>query len=470
MTLQQRMARPLAEVDPEVYRAIQDELHRQDSRLELIASENFTSEAVLEATGSIFTNKYAEGYPGKRYYGGCEFVDIVENLARQRARQLFHAEYANVQPHAGSQANQAAYAAVLQPGDTILGMNLSHGGHLTHGHHLNFSGKTYKVVPYGVRREDEIIDYDELARLGHQVTVYLPFYASVKRHLPADLTYAVRSLTIPFTHYNRFVGIVDGGLRAGVQYYFVDCPELFDRPGLYGTGGGDYPNNWERFGLYCRAVLEASKLLGVPQVFHVHDWQASLIPVYLRTTYNSDPQLGRAGVVLTIHNAGYQGWFPPKTTEQLLFPWSLFTMDQVEHFDSFNFLKGGMVFSDILTTVSRKYALEIQTPEFGERLDSILRGRRSDLRGILNGVDYAQWNPATDAHLAAHYTPSDLAGKRVCRADLLHTFGLEKVGAETPVISACPSSANSRAHRLPRPRLRPVPARRKALMQPARSA
>ena len=168
MTLQQRMARPLAEVDPEVYRAIQDELHRQDSRLELIASENFTSEAVLEATGSIFTNKYAEGYPGKRYYGGCEFVDIVENLARQRARQLFHAEYANVQPHAGSQANQAAYAAVLQPGDTILGMNLSHGGHVTHGHHLNFSGKTYKVVPYGVRREDEIIDYDELARLAQE--------------------------------------------------------------------------------------------------------------------------------------------------------------------------------------------------------------------------------------------------------------------------------------------------------------
>ena len=168
MTLQQRMARPLAEVDPEVYRAIQDELHRQDSRLELIASENFTSEAVLEATGSIFTNKYAEGYPGKRYYGGCEFVDIVENLARQRAKQLFRAEYANVQPHAGSQANQAAYAAVLQPGDTILGMNLSHGGHLTHGHHLNFSGKTYKVVPYGVRREDEIIDYDELARLAQE--------------------------------------------------------------------------------------------------------------------------------------------------------------------------------------------------------------------------------------------------------------------------------------------------------------
>ena len=168
MSLQNRMARPLAEVDPEIYRAIQGELDRQNSRLELIASENFTSQAVLEATSSIFTNMYAEGYPGKRYYGGCEFVDIAESLARERAKQLFHAEYANVQPHAGSQANQAAYAAVLQPGDAILGMNLSHGGHLTHGHHLNFSGKTYKVIPYGVRREDEIIDYAELMRLAEE--------------------------------------------------------------------------------------------------------------------------------------------------------------------------------------------------------------------------------------------------------------------------------------------------------------
>lgn len=168
MNDQNRMARPLAEVDPQVYDAIRGELDRQDTRLELIASENFTSEAVLEATGSVFTNKYAEGYPGKRYYGGCEFVDIVENLARDRARQLFGAEHANVQPHSGSQANEAAYGAVLKPGDTILGMNLAHGGHLTHGHHLNFSGKTYHVVPYGVRREDEIIDYDELARLAEE--------------------------------------------------------------------------------------------------------------------------------------------------------------------------------------------------------------------------------------------------------------------------------------------------------------
>src|SRR5271165_4077020 len=165
-TDQKRMSRPLAEVDPQVYDAIQKEVDRQNTRIELIASENFTSEAVLEATASVFTNKYAEGYPGKRYYGGCEFTDIVENLARDRAKQLFNAEYANVQPHSGSQANEAAYASVLQPGDTILGLNLAHGGHLTHGHHLNFSGKTYKIVPYGVTKETETIDYDELEKLA----------------------------------------------------------------------------------------------------------------------------------------------------------------------------------------------------------------------------------------------------------------------------------------------------------------
>src|SRR6185503_644987 len=168
MTEQERMARPLAEVDPEISEAIRHETARQNSHLELIASENFTSQAILEATGSVFTNKYAEGYPGKRYYGGCEFTDIVENLARERAKKLFHAEYANVQPHSGSQANEAAYASVLQPGDTILGLNLAHGGHLTHGHPLNFSGKTYKIVPYGVRRDDEQIDYDELAKLAEE--------------------------------------------------------------------------------------------------------------------------------------------------------------------------------------------------------------------------------------------------------------------------------------------------------------
>jgi glycine hydroxymethyltransferase len=163
-----KMYRPLYEADPQIAAAIDNETRRQHEGLELIASENFVSEAVLEAAGSVFTNKYAEGYPGKRYYGGCEFSDVVENLARDRAKKLFGAEHANVQPHAGSQANMEAYAAVLQPGDTILGLNLAHGGHLTHGHHLNFSGKTYKIVPYGVTQETETIDYDALQKLAEQ--------------------------------------------------------------------------------------------------------------------------------------------------------------------------------------------------------------------------------------------------------------------------------------------------------------
>jgi glycine hydroxymethyltransferase len=160
--INREMERPLAEVDPEIAQAIDNEQRRQHEGLELIASENFVSEAVLEAAGSVFTNKYAEGYPGKRYYGGCEFTDVVENLARERVKQLFAAEHANVQPHSGSQANAAAYSSVLQPGDTILGLDLAHGGHLTHGHKLNFSGKLYKVISYGVRKDTETIDYDQL--------------------------------------------------------------------------------------------------------------------------------------------------------------------------------------------------------------------------------------------------------------------------------------------------------------------
>src|SRR5437870_2774077 len=160
--------RTLAETDRETAQAIRDELHRQNSGLELIASENFVSRAVLEAAGSVFTNKYAEGYPGRRYYGGCEYVDVVERAAIARAKALFGADHANVQPHSGAQANMAVYFTLLKPGDTVLGMNLAHGGHLTHGHPLNFSGKLYTIVPYGVRKEDERIDYDELDRLADE--------------------------------------------------------------------------------------------------------------------------------------------------------------------------------------------------------------------------------------------------------------------------------------------------------------
>jgi glycine hydroxymethyltransferase len=160
--------RSLAETDPEVDTAIRNEVHRQNSGLELIASENFVSSAVLEAAGSVMTNKYAEGYPGRRYYGGCEFVDVAESLAIARAKQLFGADHANVQPHSGAQANMSVYFTLLKPGETVLGMNLAHGGHLTHGHPLNFSGKLYTIVPYGVRQEDERIDYEELERLARE--------------------------------------------------------------------------------------------------------------------------------------------------------------------------------------------------------------------------------------------------------------------------------------------------------------
>jgi glycine hydroxymethyltransferase len=167
-TAQPVAARSLHETDPDIASAIADETRRQADGLELIASENFVSSAVLEAVGSVMTNKYAEGYPGRRYYGGCEVVDVAESLAIDRAKALFGAEHANVQPHSGAQANLAAYFAIVKPGDTVLGMNLAHGGHLTHGHPLNFSGKLYTIVPYGVRRDDERIDYDELERLARE--------------------------------------------------------------------------------------------------------------------------------------------------------------------------------------------------------------------------------------------------------------------------------------------------------------
>jgi len=162
------MQRSLVETDPEIAAAIRSETHRQSEGLELIASENFVSSAILAAAGSVLTNKYAEGYPGRRYYGGCEFVDIAESLAIARAKQLFGAEHANVQPHSGAQANMSVYFAAVKPGDTVLGMNLAHGGHLTHGHPLNFSGLHYRIVPYGVRRDDERIDYEEAERLAHE--------------------------------------------------------------------------------------------------------------------------------------------------------------------------------------------------------------------------------------------------------------------------------------------------------------
>jgi starch synthase len=273
----------------------------------------------------------------------------------------------------------------------------------------------------------------QIASLGHKVAVYIPYYRQVREQAP-DKHYAVQSITIPFQYYSRFAAILDGGVHDGVQMYFVDCPELFDREFLYGTSSGPYQDNWERFALFSRAVLEGAKLLGAPDLFHAHDWQTALLPVYLRTLYYFDPVLRNRGAVLTIHNAGYQGRYPAATVERLLFPWEIFTAERAEYFGEFNFLKAGIVYSDRLTTVSPRYAEEIQTLEYGQGLDGVLRKRAADLRGILNGVDHQHWNPAKDGNIAAHYTPENLAGKRECRADLLSAFGLELVEDATPVI------------------------------------
>src|SRR5579864_4585784 len=211
------MWRTLSEADPEVGQAIRSELHRQNTGLELIASENFVSRAVLEAAGSVLTNKYAEGYPGKRYYGGCEFVDVVERAAIARAKALFGAEHVNVQPHSGAQANMAVYFTLLKPGDTVLGMNLAHGGHLTHGHPLNFSGKLYTIVPYGVKKDDERIDYDELDRLAEEhkpkmIMVGASAYARVI-DFPRIRKAADRIGAKMFTDMAHIAGLVAGGVH-----------------------------------------------------------------------------------------------------------------------------------------------------------------------------------------------------------------------------------------------------------------
>jgi len=272
-----------------------------------------------------------------------------------------------------------------------------------------------------------------LVKMGHKVTVYIPYYRQVAKAVPNPRV-VLQSVTIPFSYYNRFARIVDGGLVEGVQMYFIDCPELFDRESFYATPSGDYPDNAERFGAFSRAVIESTKVLGIPDVFHVHDWQAAMVSVFLRSVYYFDPVFRHVPSVLTIHNAGYQGWFPPRTMETLMLPWDMFTLDKLEHYDTVNFLKGGVVYSDAITTVSRKYAEEIQTSEYGNGLEDSLRKRKGAFFGILNGVDYSEWNPATDPYIAAHYTAEKLDGKKECRRDLLHAFGFNSVGDETAVI------------------------------------
>jgi len=270
-----------------------------------------------------------------------------------------------------------------------------------------------------------------LAALGHQVSVYVPRYRQTKLVDPQTV---VRSVTIPFDDKYRFCSVVTAGSTTGVRYYFVDYPPYFDREALYGGPAGDYPDNAERFALFSRAVLEASKILGVPQIFHCHDWQSALIPVMLRTIYAEDPAFRDAATVFTIHNMGYQGLFPPDTLPLLMLPWDLLTISKMEFFGQVNFLKGALVHSDFVTTVSKKYSQEIQTTEYGFGLEGVLRNRAATVTGILNGVDYDEWSPQTDKFIAAKYSPQDLSAKAKCKQDLLQTFGIPNVNAKVPVI------------------------------------
>src|SRR6201981_3650505 len=211
-----------------------------------------------------------------------------------------------------------------------------------------------------------------LAALGHQVSVYLPRYRQTKLADPATV---VRSITVPFDDEYRFPSVVSGGAQGGVRFYFVEYPPYFDRDALYGTPAGDYPDNAERFALVSRAVLEASKILGAPHVFHCHDWQSALIPVLLRTQYAEDSAFREWATGFPIHNMGYQGLFPPDTLPLLTLPWDLFTISKMEFFGNVNFLKGALVYSDFINTVSKKYSQEIQTTEFGFGLEGVLHDR-----------------------------------------------------------------------------------------------
>lgn len=269
-----------------------------------------------------------------------------------------------------------------------------------------------------------------LAELGHQVSVFIPKYRQTKLDDPKVL---IGSITVPFDDQYRFCSVLDGGVLNGIQFYFIDYPPFFDREALYGTSLGDYHDNAERFMLFSRAVIEAGKILGVPDVFHCHDWQSALIPVLLRNLYQDDPAYRDVPVVFTIHNIGYQGLFPPDTLPLLMLPWDLFTLTKLEFYGKVNFLKGALIYSDYITTVSRKYALEIQTSEYGFGLEGVLRGRSGVVTGIVNGVDYNEWSPDKDKFTVAKYSPADLSGKALCRRDLLKEFHVDP-DSKLPII------------------------------------
>jgi len=261
-----------------------------------------------------------------------------------------------------------------------------------------------------------------LVARGHEVAVVLPRYRGTRTS-----TIVMPSLTIPLGLRLRFPAVADGTLLNGVRYFFVDDPAYFDRDGIYGTSTGDFWDNAERFSEFSRAAVEIAKHIWPADVIHCHDWQTALVPVLLRTSYSDDPVMKDIPVVFTIHNMGYQGQFSRDVMDRAGIPAATFTPARLEFYGDVNFLKGGIVYSDYITTVSRRYAQEIQTKEYGYGLDGVARGRSDRLVGILNGVDYSAWNPAKDTFLPAKYSPKDLSGKLLCKQDLLKTFGLPDI-------------------------------------------
>jgi len=267
-----------------------------------------------------------------------------------------------------------------------------------------------------------------LAANGHEVQVLLPRYRMTKPGKPLAIG---KSITIPLGAGFKYATIQDGGESGGVRTYLVEMPEFFDRDGLYQVNGADYPDNHLRFAAFSLAAIEFMKRLGTaPEVLHCHDWQTALVPIYLRNLYAGDSFFEKTGVVFTIHNIGYQGLFPPSILSEISLPGSLYNVDALEYWSRVNLLKGGIIFSDFVTTVSRKYAEEIQTAEFGYGLEGVLKSRADRLQGILNGVDYEVWSPKADKFIAASYGPEDLKGKEACKKDLL-----VKMGALQPVLS-----------------------------------
>jgi len=268
-----------------------------------------------------------------------------------------------------------------------------------------------------------------LVAQGHELAVVLPRYRGIKTSMVI-----MPSVTIPLGGRLRFPSIADGTMLDGVRYFFVDDPGYFDRDGIYGGSAGDFPDNAERYSEFCRATIEIAKHVWPADVIHCHDWQTALVPTLLRSLYAADPLVKELPVIFTIHNLGYQGQFPAAVLDRAGIPPEVYHPAGLEYYGDVNLLKGGLVYSDYLTTVSKKYAEEIQTPEFGYGLDGVVRSRRDHVVGILNGVDYSVWNPEKDKLIAATYSAKDLTGKHACKKELLEIFGLSPEHQSSPVL------------------------------------